>query len=145
MKFQELLDEVYKTIEFNFRTSVAGEDYNLYSFFPIFNVLEYNIEIIETTSLIDISKKYDPRRSNQQRNSSISLESEIKFAGEKDQFPEEFNQSFIDSKISEILLMTDFSLKFTRSMNYFWNAVFFLIGTFLYFPFHYNLQTYLSV
>jgi len=125
--FQELLDEVYKTIEFNFRTSVAGEDYNLYSFFPIFNVLEYNIEIIETTSLIDISKKYDPRRSNQQRNSSISLESEIKFAGEKDQFPEEFNQSFIDSKISEILLMTDFSLKFTRSMNYFWNAVFFLI------------------
>jgi len=110
------------------RTSVAGEDYNLYSFFPIFNVLEYNIEIIETTSLVDISRKYDPRRSSQQRISSVSVENNMTFAGEKDQFPEEFNQGFVDSKMSEVFLMTDLSLKFTRSMNYFWNAFFFLIG-----------------
>lgn len=117
---------------FNVKTSVSGEDYNLYSFFNIFNVLEYSIEISETASIIDISKRLDPRRSSNQRAvAEKALEaSDTSFAAESDRFLDNISESLLDSKTFDILVLTDIGLKFTRSMNYFWNAFFYLIGTY---------------
>jgi len=106
---QDSLDELCKNLVLNLKTCVTGEDYNLYSFFSITNMLEYDIEILETASLIDIDKK----------NNSFKSQNEIFF--------ENINEGYIVKNIGEIIQGTDLDLKLTRSMNYFWNAMFFLI------------------
>jgi len=106
---------------------VAGEDYNLYSFFAIINVLEYDIEIIETASLIDIDKKNNPRFSIGGRDSLGGNESPNSADIDKTFF-DNVNEAYIDRSVSDLLLQTGLYLKLTRSMNYFWNSFFFLIG-----------------
>jgi len=112
---------------FNLKTSVAGEDYNLYSFFGIINVLEYDIEIIETASLIDIDKKNNPRFSIGARDSLGGNESANTTDIDKTFF-DNVNEAYIDRNVADLLLQTGLYLKLTRSMNYFWNSFFFLIG-----------------
>jgi len=124
---QDSLDELCKNLIFNLKTSVTGEDYNLYSFFSIINVLEYDIEIIETASLIDIDRKNNPRFSINNRG-SLGDNSSPQNDGDVDKhFFDNISEAYIDRNVGEIIIQTDLDLKLTRSMNYFWNTFFFLI------------------
>jgi len=64
---QDSLDELCENLILNLKTCVTGEDFNLYSFFPITNMLEYDIEIMETASLIYIDRENNSLKSQDER------------------------------------------------------------------------------
>ena len=119
----------------------ANDEWNIYQFFQIFNVLDYNIDSNEADHIYDLQ---NPLSRNKSKNSTNKMEenkedeeSDIEskdfsfnkgYSNSKEHSLKELEENKIGVNIYDIIVGRDYELKFSKTMNYFWNSVFYLLG-----------------